>query len=212
MEDDNSKAVYDPSAGQFNIRVTKETKGEHFADLDLLTKLLARTGEKTTATGNEPKKPLIEVVGGVDNDQMNEDEIQDAIDFNWELPQEVPSTDEQLSITTHYGFNNQYNGYFTHVHETMNEINEINEPEKSTVESRREQRIVSENTHFDEDHYCMDFVNDEEIKELCKFKTMFAKELKRVQKNQKNEEAKQAKSNVICVCAGVGTAVSNKVE
>ncbi|KAG1100734.1 hypothetical protein G6F42_017613 [Rhizopus arrhizus] len=197
VEDDNSKAVYDPSAGQFNIRVTKETKGEHFADLDLLTKLLARTGEKTTATGNEPKKPLIEVVGGVDNDQMNEDEIQDAIDFNWELPQEVPSTDEQLSITTHYGFNNQYNGYFTHVHETMNEINEINEPEKSTVESRREQRIASENTHFDEDHYCMDFVNDEEINELCKFKTMFAKELKRVQKNQKNEEAKQAKKPLI---------------
>lgn len=94
----------------------------------------------------------------------------------------------------------------------MNEINEINEPEKSTVESRREQRIVSENTHFDEDHYCMDFVNDEEINDLCKFKTMFAKELKRVQKNQKNEEAKQAKSNVICVCAGVGTAVSNKVK
>ncbi|KAL7327283.1 hypothetical protein PS15p_209499 [Mucor circinelloides] len=128
---------------------------------------------------------------------MNEDEIQDAIDFNWELPQEVPSTDEQLSITTHYGFNNQYNGYFTHVHETMNEINEINEPEKSTVESRREQRIASENTHFDEDHYCMDFVNDEEINELCKFKTMFAKELKRVQKNQKNEEAKQAKKPLI---------------
>ncbi|OAD05703.1 hypothetical protein MUCCIDRAFT_137199 [Mucor lusitanicus CBS 277.49] len=178
VEDDDSKAVYDPSAGQFNIRVTKETKGEHFADLDLLTKLLARTGE-TTAASNEPKKPLIEVVGGVDNDPMNEEQIQDAIDFNWELPQEVPSTDEQLSITTQYGFNNQYSGYFTHVHESMNEINEVNEPEKSTVESRREQRIASENTHFDEDHYCMDYVNDEEIKELCKYKTVYAKELKR---------------------------------
>lgn len=196
VEDDDSKAVYDPSAGQFNIRVTKETKGEHFADLDLLTKLLARTGE-TTAASNEPKKPLIEVVGGVDNDPMNEEQIQDAIDFNWELPQEVPSTDEQLSITTQYGFNNQYSGYFTHVHESMNEINEVNEPEKSTVESRREQRIASENTHFDEDHYCMDYVNDEEIKELCKYKTVYAKELKRVQKNQKTEEAKQAKSMYI---------------
>lgn len=197
VEDDNSKAVYDPSAGQFSIRVTKETKGENFPDLDLLTKLLARTGEKTSI---EPKKPLIEVIGG-DNDQgstttLNENEIQDAIDFNWELPQEVPSSNEQLSITTQYGFNNQYNGYFTHVHETMNEINEIDEPEKSTAESRREQRIASENTHFDEDHYCMDYANDEEIKDLCKFKTIYVKELKRVQKNKKNEETKQTNSKI----------------
>ncbi|CEP12527.1 hypothetical protein [Parasitella parasitica] len=186
IEDDSSKAVYDPSAGQFSIRIAKETKGQHFPDLDLLTKLLARTGEKTS---KEPKKPLIEVIGSDEqnNAALNEVEIQDAIDFNWELPQDVPSADDKLSITAQYGFNNQYNGYFTHVHETMNEINEISEPEKSTIASRHEQRTVSENSRFDEDHYCMDFVNNEEIKELCRFKTIYAKELKRVQKNKNNE-------------------------
>jgi protein SHQ1 len=137
---------------------------------------------------------LIEVIGG--DDTMTENTIQDAIDFNWELPQEVPTEAEELSITAHYGFNNQYQGYFTHVHETMNEINEINEPEKSTTESRRQMRIESENSHFDEDHYCMDFVNDEEIKELIKYKTIYSKELKRVQKNTKSAEAKQANSKV----------------
>ncbi|KAI9354981.1 SHQ1 protein-domain-containing protein [Pilaira anomala] len=187
LEDDDSKAVYDPSAGQFTIRVTKETKGEHFPDLDLLTKLLARTGE-TSIQSNQPKKPLIEVVGGsTEENTLGETEIQDAIDFNWELPQEVSATPE-LSVTAQYGFNNQYHGYFTHVQETMNEINEISEPEKSTPESRRAERIESENNHFDEDHYCMDYINNDEINDLIKYKTVFSKELKRLQKNAKSAE------------------------
>lgn len=156
----------------------------------MLTKLLARTGETSTQP-NQPKKPLIEVVGGTE-ENLGETEIQDAIDFNWELPQEVSEMPE-LTITAHYGFNNQYHGYFTHVQETMNEINEITEPEKSTVESRRAERIESENNHFDEDHYCMDFINDEEIKDLIKYKTLYAKELKRLQKNAKNAEEKANK-------------------
>ncbi|KAI8646986.1 SHQ1 protein-domain-containing protein [Parasitella parasitica] len=191
IEDDNSKAVYDPSAGQFNIQVAKETKGQHFPDLDLLTKLLARTGEKNS---NEPKKPLIEVIGSDEQKKatLNDDEIQDAIDFNWELPQKVPFAEDQLSIATQYGFNDQYNGYFTHIHETMNEISEISEPEKSTIKSRREERIASENARFDEDYYCMDFVNNEAIQELCKFKTIYAKELKRVQANQKSGQVNKS--------------------
>ncbi len=194
LEDDDSKAVYDPSAGQFNIKVSKETKGEHFPDLDLLTKLLARTGENMTKT-SELKKPLIEVIGGKE-EVLEEEEIQDAIDFNWELPQELP-VDAELSITAHYGFNNQYNGYFVHVQETMNEINEIAEPERSNLENRRAERIESENNRFDEDHYCMDFINDDEIKELMKYKTIYAKELKRIQKNAKNAEIKEANKPLI---------------
>ncbi|KAI8063711.1 SHQ1 protein-domain-containing protein [Gilbertella persicaria] len=186
VEDDDSKASYDPSAGQFTIRVTKETKGQHFADLDLLTKLLARTGESSAKT-KEPKKPLIEVVSSSNEEQqapLEDTEIQDAIDFNWELPQELPSADSELNLNAHYGFNNQYNGYFKHVQETLNEINEIHEPEKSTAESRRKERIEIENACFNEDHYCMDYVNDEEIKELIKYKTIYSKELKRIQKNK----------------------------
>jgi protein SHQ1 len=115
---------------------------------------------------------LIEVIGGDNNtdETLGETEIQDAIDFNWELPQEVPTISE-LSITAQYGFNNQYHGYFTHVQETMNEINELADPEKSSVDSRRTERVESENNHFDE--------------ELIKYKTIYSKELKRVQKNAK---------------------------
>lgn len=66
VEDDDSRATYDPSSGQFTVKITKETKGEHFEDLDLLTKLLARKGEAST---DKPKKPLIEVIGETSNEE-----------------------------------------------------------------------------------------------------------------------------------------------
>jgi protein SHQ1 len=68
VEDDDSKASYDPSSGQFTVTVSKETKGEHFPDLDLLTKLLARKGETSRDTAAAPKKPLIEVLSSESNE------------------------------------------------------------------------------------------------------------------------------------------------
>jgi protein SHQ1 len=167
VEDEKSTAGYDIATGIFTIVVTKETPGEHFEDLDLLTKLLARKGEKAAQTA--PKKPLIEVLSSSTDqaDIIQEGSITDylcvihlqrltkqflAEEFNWELPQELPS-EELLTSTTTYGFNSQYNNFFTYVTETANEINSIQTPEKSTAESRREDRVNEENTKFDEDHY-----------------------------------------------------------
>ena len=114
--------------------------------------------------------------------------MQIAIDFNWELPQELPMG--EILTTAAYGFNNQYSGYFTHVQETMNEINDIPDPEKSTAESRRRDRIEGEDAKFDEDYYAMDFVNDEEIQGVIQFKTVWHKELRRIQKNAKEQQTK----------------------
>ncbi|KAI9253810.1 SHQ1 protein-domain-containing protein [Phascolomyces articulosus] len=192
IEDDDSNAKYDLSSGKFHVRITKETKGEHFADLDLLSKLLARRGEEPSESKKQ-KKPLIEVIGGDDHVQDEErksEDIQEAIDYNWELPQELPTT--ELLTSASYGFNNQYRGYFTHVQETMNEINDISDPEKSTAESRRRERYEAEGSKFDEDYYAMDFVNDEEIQHVMQFKTIWHKELRRVQKNAKEQQSKVA--------------------
>lgn len=111
-----------------------------------------------------------------------------AIDFNWELPQDMPSQQEILtSSSASYGFNNQYSGYFQHVHETANEINDITEPEKSTIDSRRHERIEIEDLKFDEDHYAMDFISEMDIQHLLKYKTIWHKELRRIQKNNTKE-------------------------
>ncbi|KAI8064373.1 SHQ1 protein-domain-containing protein [Gongronella butleri] len=195
VEDDDAKASYDPSAGQFTVQVAKETKGEHFEDLDLLTKLLARRGEDNAAK-QTPKKPLIEVLAsesfsGNDEDAPSKEELKDAENFNWELPQQLPSDEPSILLqSANYGFNQQYQHYFTHVHETANDINDITEPEKSTPESRRQARIECENDKFDEDHYCMDYAHQDDIQFLLDYKTVWSKELKRVQRDKKQQTAK----------------------
>lgn len=40
-----------------------------------------------------------------------------------------------------------------HIQETCNEIIDITDPERSTPESRRQDRINAENSKFDSDHY-----------------------------------------------------------
>ncbi|KAI8881454.1 SHQ1-domain-containing protein [Backusella circina FSU 941] len=193
VEDEQFKTAYDPSPGQFTIKISKVTKGEHFPDLDMLSKLLARKGE-ADKDKNKDKKPLIEVIGETTDMDVEggeeKNEFQDAIDFNWEIPQQVPTAPD-LQLAAHYGFNNQYTGYFRHVQETMNEINELENIEQSTLESRHEERLERENISFDEDHYCMDYINNDEIQDLIKFKSVYAKELKRIQKNSKEAEVKK---------------------
>ena len=75
-----------------------------------------------------------------------------AIEYSWELPQKVVDVPEIL-LNAQYGFNGSYSGYFTHVQETCNEINEVIDPEASTPLSRRQNRIQAEDLKFDEDHY-----------------------------------------------------------
>ena len=65
LEDDDSSAQYDPSAGYLTVTLTKEKAGEAFDDLDLLAKLLApRKTPKRTMTN-------IEVISS-SNDTENE--------------------------------------------------------------------------------------------------------------------------------------------
>src|SRR2546430_3492843 len=71
MGDDHINASYDITAGEMNIKIPKETPGEEFPDLDLLTKLLA-----PKSINKVPEKPLIEVMGDND-DHENDDELFD---------------------------------------------------------------------------------------------------------------------------------------
>lgn len=56
VEDDSSTAFYDPSTGYLTITLTKAVKGQTFADLDLLAKLLA------PRSSQPPPAPSIEVL------------------------------------------------------------------------------------------------------------------------------------------------------
>ncbi|KAG8764208.1 hypothetical protein FRC11_000062 [Ceratobasidium sp. 423] len=186
LEDDNSSASYDPSSGTLNVRLTKETKGTHFPDLDLLAKLLAPRSAAALNDEGRTKGPLIEVLdpsspdalAGQLDDKLRLDLEQEHAEFaraaenDWQIDQVAPDdevSDVGVSASTRaaYGFLDLHTGYFVNVVHTENEVNELGaEAENSTITRRRQLREASEEAKWDEEHYIADFVDNEIIQEL----------------------------------------------
>ncbi|KAF8559624.1 SHQ1-domain-containing protein [Imleria badia] len=180
VEDDNSTALYDPSTGYLNITLGKAVKGQEFADLDLLAKLLAPRSSQL------PSVPSIEVLesprgeDGVSDLSRKasrltleeKDEFLEAAENDWQLPQTVPEVEAVLhSSRSYYGFLNKYTGYFMHVTHTENEVNELgHDADNCDPDVRRKLRITHENTKWDEEHYMADYADDEYIQELIAWK------------------------------------------
>jgi protein SHQ1 len=152
VEDGRETASYDLSNGIFNLKIPKETPGEHFKDIDLLTTLLAKSDTKSVSPTSG--FGIVEVTSSHSPDG-NIEQLEDEEEFNWEVDQQCPDDkEEQKELTgTKYGFNSQYQGYFTHVQGTENEVLELANVESTTLQERRETRMYLEDSKFDEDHY-----------------------------------------------------------
>ncbi|KAG0244544.1 Hsp90 cochaperone shq1 [Actinomortierella wolfii] len=180
IEDERSQATYDVAKGDLTVVLAKEEPGQFFPDLDLLTTLLVRKEEKH-AKDRQARRPLIEVIKNgetLEGKTIDKDE-----EYDWQLPQDIAQ--ETLISEVRYGFNNLYNGFFTHVQETGNDALDVYDPEHSTPEQRRSNRIERENAKFDDEYYMSDFMNEEEIQHLLKFKTTWWHELRAIQKAEK---------------------------
>ncbi|KAJ1909171.1 hypothetical protein IWQ60_011317, partial [Tieghemiomyces parasiticus] len=185
VEDDQSKARYQVDEGELVLKVSKVVPGEHFSDLDLLSKLLATQDElkqsMTTAAGASgaiPKGPLIQVLDTPVNDPDYLASAEDALDeaedgdetFDWEIPQTVPeSGDAALSSTPNtsltgtaynYGFNNAYRHFFTHVQEVGNEVNVLHAPETTAAIDRHREQQAAEDAKFDPEYYLAEYFAD----------------------------------------------------
>ncbi|KAG2061662.1 SHQ1-domain-containing protein [Suillus hirtellus] len=177
LEDGQSSATYDPSSGYLTVTLTKEVKGQEFPDLDLLAKLLAPRHVEV------PKQPAIEVIGSEASSQSEPEELVDLIDAisleqreileaaenDWQFPQTIAESSSPLQLSTkrYYGFLNMYTGYFTHVVHAENDVNELgSEAESCLPEERRAKRLQHEEKKWDEEHYMADYVDDEYIQEL----------------------------------------------
>ncbi|KAJ2444043.1 hypothetical protein IWW46_002221 [Coemansia sp. RSA 2440] len=169
VEDEDSNAKFDAGTGDILVTLSKQTPGEHFENLDLLTSLLATRREQANVATNAAR-PLIEEIGTVDNSGGIDELLERARideDFDWEMPQQLDLGELQVG-SAKYGFNQQYTGYLTHVHSTANEINEVVDPDHSTPDSRRQHRIACENAKFDQEYYMENYLNDEDIQPLIK--------------------------------------------
>ncbi|KAJ7653072.1 SHQ1 protein-domain-containing protein [Mycena polygramma] len=176
LEDDQSTAKYDPSSGYLTVTLTKECNGQVFADLDLLSKLLAprpsRQSPMIEVIGQEAAEETDDLVARTNALSLEHEEILLAAENDWQIPQELP-TDPPISttITQTYGFLNLHSGYFKHVSHTANEVNELgSDAEACTVPERRRRRWKHEDEKWDEEHYMADYADDEYIQDLILWK------------------------------------------
>lgn len=83
VEDDNSSALYDPSTGYLTITLAKAVKGQMFADLDLLAKLLA------PRSSQPPPAPSIEVLDSAPGEDGAEELSRQAAGLTLEDKDEI---------------------------------------------------------------------------------------------------------------------------
>lgn len=173
IENEDATSKFDSREECINIRLPKLNKGENFPDLDLGAKLLARLNEPSN-TFNDPRikeKPTsliqeVDVSNGIINDNENAKQgstqysqlAQEALDYDWEIPQVMPPPLTDLKAAVKYGFDNQYSEYLTPSVANGNDINELSDPDHLQPDDRIMERLIKENIKFDMEYYANDYI------------------------------------------------------
>ncbi|CAN8001361.1 unnamed protein product [Ixodes hexagonus] len=152
IENGNESAKYETDNGTFVINMPKQSPGEVFTGLDLLTKLLAPSPKPSTSA------PLIEVVGNEGADLTMGDGPDD--EFDWQVEQTPWTADDETSLlqgsTRKYGFDRQRTGVIARVKDELPDIVDIVDPEHKSVQIARGERLALEAEHFSDEHYLAD--------------------------------------------------------
>ncbi|NXG41925.1 SHQ1 protein, partial [Psilopogon haemacephalus] len=162
VEDGREKASYDTDKGirTFTIHLPKETPGQYFEGLDMLTSLLAPKKSRSA-------KPLVEEIAA--SAELSEEEEEE---FDWEIEQTPynESAESTLAPQYCYGFGNLRSGVFQRLQDELSDVIDIKNPDQTSVDERRRQRLAAEAAKFDPDHYLADFFEDEAIQHVLKYK------------------------------------------
>ncbi|SCU88519.1 LADA_0E10638g1_1 [Lachancea dasiensis] len=219
VDDERCKAEFKAQDESIRIQIPKLHRGQHFEDLDLPTKLLARQGdlaamgveEKTT---HQPLKgPLIQEVDSTDAEKdpsvggINEavgtapdqDLRQIGEQFDWELKQTPAATENSFNLlTAKYGFDDKYERAIGISVVNGNDINELDQPDKSNYEERIQERLRKENLKFDPEYYVSEYMtakygNEDDleingIRTLLKFTPPLAKSFLKWYKNAEDKD------------------------
>ncbi|XP_047204635.1 protein SHQ1 homolog isoform X2 [Girardinichthys multiradiatus] len=168
LEDGREKATFDIDKGVFTLKVPKETPGEHFEGLQMLTSLLAPKGSRSA-------KPLVEDVSG--GSEISGDGEEEEEEFDWQLEQEVYTdrSEEEQRTLQKYGFGNQRSGVFSRLQEELSDVIDVKNPDGTSASERRQARLEAEALAFSSDHYLADLFEDDEINRLLKFTPWWSK-------------------------------------
>ncbi|TKC40574.1 hypothetical protein EI555_020254 [Monodon monoceros] len=170
--------------GIFTIRLPKETPGQHFEGLNMLTALLAPRKSRTA-------KPLVEEIGA---SEVSEEGVEDDDEeFDWEIEQspyeEVPES--TLNPECRYGFGNLRSGVFQRLQDELSDVIDLKDPDSTPAAERRQKRLAAELAKFDPDHYLADFFEDEAVKQVLEYNPwwidLYSKMMASLGKSQEQE-------------------------
>ncbi|NWU96985.1 SHQ1 protein, partial [Upupa epops] len=181
VEDGREKASYNTDKGTFTIRLPKETPGQYFEGLDMLTSLLAPKKSRSA-------KPLVEEIA--DAAELSEEEEEE---FDWEIEQTPykESSEDALPPQYCYGFGNLRSGVFQRLQDELGEVIDIKDPDQTPVDERRRKRLIAEAAKFDPDHYLADFFEDEAIQHVLKYKPWWVDAHQKMMASQGESHHKQ---------------------
>ncbi|KAM3160822.1 CS domain-containing protein [Lachancea thermotolerans] len=202
VDDERSNAEFRSQDETIRIKIPKATKGEFFDDLDLPTKLLARKGDilGADAVKGPPKNSAGPLIQEIDAPGENTNSEQQGEDFSWEISQTPASpSDATKLLTSKYGFDNNYSSVIGVSIANGNDINELDDPEKSSGEDRVQERLRKENLKFDPEYYVSEYMtakygNEDDIqingiKSLIKFTPPLVKKFLKWYKQADDKEA-----------------------
>jgi protein SHQ1 len=135
VDNDSSKGSYTCDSGDFSLTFDKETPGEYFENLDMITSLLAPRDIP------DINPSLVEM--------LEEDGI--TLEDN--------EGDNSNKFT--YGFANKITTEFNEIGSIFPQIFELKAPEKVAIEERNALRIKYEKDKFSSDHYLADYFDRE---------------------------------------------------
>lgn len=142
VENDKSKGSYTCDTGDFNLTFDKETPGEYFDNLDMITSLLA---PRDIPDINPNLVEMLEEDGiTVNNDDKDSDS-------------------EEGTNKYAYGFANKITNEFQAIGSEFPQIFELRIPEKVAIDERNKLRMEHEDHKFSTDHYLADFYDEELI-------------------------------------------------
>ena len=150
VEDDRCRAVYDPDIehGLITAHLPKLVPGQHFPDLDMVSKLLQN---RITKDKKDMSPPLIEVLGETTNDDTDEAE-----------PSAESGGVMSLNIARMYGFNNLYSKVLGNLRDELIGVVSLATPDSCAMSNRRSARMQAEEQMFDADRYLADPLHAEE--------------------------------------------------
>ncbi|MEE6502476.1 hypothetical protein FKM82_004531 [Ascaphus truei] len=145
--------------GIFTVRTPKETPGQHFEGLDLLTSLLAPKGTRSS-------RSLVEEIGSPNEFADEEEE-----EFDWQIEQTPFEQSAADALNSHcsYGFGNLRAGVFTRLQDELNDVIDLRDPDVTPASERTQRRLAVESAKFDPDHYLADVFEDNAIQLLLKY-------------------------------------------